>query len=513
MTPTQITPPFLIVLAVMCGLMFSPPSAAAHNDGDTPPVRNCIVPGHAKKRILKNGKEILVNVRPQMEFSKLSPSGKFKIHYDTTGVNRVPRGDANNNAIPDYADSAMKFMDDAYALEITQLGYKPPPDDNEDGNATDVYLVDIGGEPGYSFIGTSYSGIYGLTFPESDVMSGGYTASTSFIFIDNDFSPLDSVTVSTSVPIRRRQVFGGEPYSLLKVTCAHEYHHSVQLGYTRASHPNFNEMTSTWMEFRAYPDVNDYLQYMRLAFLNSQEYFFTNPNNRQNAGYTHAFLLQYLQETGREDAVRTMWELMGRNVNPYKALDSALVLKQSSLAGEWRKILPWLYYTGYRSRNGYFSNAARMPVFDPDNRILEYSRPSFTVNASVYPYQVKLFRCVLPATVSTTSDTADIFITSVDTPEMLLNPDNPRSIDYMVSITEEQQLGAQRMGATNYFLSMRSDKDAAAKDTLFFSGGFGVSALESPYPQPFNLNSDNTLVIPVGDDVPTGVRVGIEIHS
>ncbi|MCJ7497490.1 MAG: hypothetical protein MUO78_05080 [candidate division Zixibacteria bacterium] len=35
--------------------------------------------------------------RPSLELAYDSPSGRFKIHYDTSGINKVPTPDANTN--------------------------------------------------------------------------------------------------------------------------------------------------------------------------------------------------------------------------------------------------------------------------------------------------------------------------------------------------------------------------------------------------------------------------------
>ena len=53
------------------------------------------------------------------------------------------------------------------------------------------------------------------------------------------------------------------------MTIAHEFHHAIQFGYYQGSDSIWwQESTSTWMEEVAYPEVDDYLQYLP-SFLGS----------------------------------------------------------------------------------------------------------------------------------------------------------------------------------------------------------------------------------------------------
>ena len=67
-------------------------------------------------------------LKPQRQYSVVSPSGHFTLHYDLTGYNAVPAKDSLKNGIPDYIDSAAVILDHVWDVEINQLGYRPPPD-------------------------------------------------------------------------------------------------------------------------------------------------------------------------------------------------------------------------------------------------------------------------------------------------------------------------------------------------------------------------------------------------
>ena len=191
----------------------------------------------------------LVQQRPSTQRSLLTPSGLFRVHYDTEGRNAVDPDDNDANGIPDYIDLAATVLDSTWELEIEQLGYNPPPSDNGlgGGDEYDVYVVELGGE------------VYGWAYPETL----GVPTTPSYLKIDNNFTDLDY-----------KQTRG---LDALRVTIAHEFHHSIQFGYYAGKDGSWwQESTSTWMEEVAYPHIDDYLQYLT--------YFLSEPQRALNSG-------------------------------------------------------------------------------------------------------------------------------------------------------------------------------------------------------------------------------------
>ncbi|MBI5463727.1 MAG: hypothetical protein HY966_02085, partial [Ignavibacteriales bacterium] len=96
-------------------------------------------------------------LRPSLQTSKLTPSGKLRIHYDTTaaliGDNTPALLDASGNRIPNtyntFVDSVAQAADYCWRLEIDSLGYGTPPSDGTDGGGPeyDIYIEALG--PGY----------------------------------------------------------------------------------------------------------------------------------------------------------------------------------------------------------------------------------------------------------------------------------------------------------------------------------------------------------------------------
>ena len=104
--------------------------------------------------------------RRSTQHSLLTPSGHFRVHYDTEGSDAVDPTDDDANGIPDYIDLAATVLDSTWELEVEQLGYNPPPSDNGlgGGEEYDVYVIDLKG------------GVYGYTYREEQ--SGSRTATS-----------------------------------------------------------------------------------------------------------------------------------------------------------------------------------------------------------------------------------------------------------------------------------------------------------------------------------------------
>jgi len=136
-----------------------------------------------------------INYRQSRQRVLSSPSGRFLIHFDTTGIDAVQTLDANHNGIPDYVDSVAYYFDYAYQKEVIEIGYNPPPPDSgQDGSdAYDIYIMELG----------KSSGWYGVTILQNKVYPRNNSDRyASFIEIDNDFSSLDSTVGSNGVKYR-----------------------------------------------------------------------------------------------------------------------------------------------------------------------------------------------------------------------------------------------------------------------------------------------------------------------
>src|SRR5512135_1215455 len=96
-------------------------SVHSQNDDDSYILENKCATFHPNRNtIIKDRKlaEITALNRPVLQKSLQSQSGKFLIHYDTTGFNAVSPIDENNNSISDYIDSVAYYLDYVFRKEV-----------------------------------------------------------------------------------------------------------------------------------------------------------------------------------------------------------------------------------------------------------------------------------------------------------------------------------------------------------------------------------------------------------
>jgi len=151
--------------------------------------------------------------RPSLSDSITSPSGRFKIHYTTTG---------SNQTTIEFAEEAARTFDYCYQLEVEDLKYDhPPPDNGIDGPEMDVYIIDVPHSE------------YGSTTPEHSVPETERNDWTSWIQIDNDYTH----TLTKGL-------------DGMRVTAAHEFFHTIHFGYRMFDESDrfFYEISGVWME-------------------------------------------------------------------------------------------------------------------------------------------------------------------------------------------------------------------------------------------------------------------------
>ena len=219
----------------------------------------------------------------------LSPSGKFRLEFDTTGTHAVPLADLNTNGIPDYIDRAGEFADESWRVMVDSLRYVDP-------------LI-----PGSPYrIRFLKQGSYGYTQP---------SGSTTFIVVHSTF---DGFPANDDPD--------GDQLGALKVTIAHELKHAIQYTTSRwrgeTGGVPWAEMDATMMEEVVYPQVNDYVSYTGSGSI------FTSPTSSVPGSYSMAsFSLFYHERVGprfwvdvwnriRNDNFITMRDAMGGVLGP-----------------------------------------------------------------------------------------------------------------------------------------------------------------------------------------------------
>lgn len=256
----------------------------------------------------------------------VSSDGHFKFHYTTTGYNAVDTLSTNEDGVPDYVYEAALTAEYVYRILIDTLGFDPPPVDNYEGAETDIYIL--------NFAGSAYA----YTHPEDAVTTTSRTEDwTAYMEIDNDYAESSYTTSGLDG---------------LRVTIAHEYFHVVQLGYnwylnngltgSRNGDTYFLEWSSTWFEERAYPDVDDYVQYLGN--------FFYNPGRSLwDFYYAYAMgpFLYYLQKVYDQDVLPKTWEKI-KSHYALQALMDVVAEYGGDLATQYNNYVNACYFTGTR---------------------------------------------------------------------------------------------------------------------------------------------------------------------
>jgi len=201
-------------------------------------------------------------------------SGNFCVHWVTTTVDAPPS--------EQWVNQMLRLMNRVWKKEVKKLGYHAPvSDQHRGGNGKfDVYLKELGD-----------GGLYGFCAPERRKPGFQWLAS-GFCVLDNDFSQLE---------------FPLPPMQSAEVTAAHEFFHAIQFGYDYGEDAWLLEATATWMEERAYDDVNDNRQYLSSGQVGRPDFpldFFNSGGSEQ---YGNWVFFEYLSQHYGTGVVKNIW--------------------------------------------------------------------------------------------------------------------------------------------------------------------------------------------------------------
>lgn len=247
-------------------------------------------------------------------------------------------------------------------MQIDLLGYNEPPSDGDAGGGSevDIYITDVGRRQNY-----------GITYP---ITSGA--AGPAYLEIDNDFT--NAIFGSTFICPGFSGSRGNEA---LRVTLAHEFFHVVQFGYYQGSDGSWwQESSATWMEDLAYPEVNDYLQYVCSFLLVPGRALDSGIPSADFHAYGSAVFTHFLDQRYGTAVVRRIWEEHQRRRSArLDNFDSALRDYRGTALGEtdvsdagledaFAEMGVWSWFVGDRFREGFFEEGDRyasefVPVF------------------------------------------------------------------------------------------------------------------------------------------------------
>lgn len=335
------------------------------------------------KGLLKSS-GVLDFIRPDyLTRTHASPSGRFLIHFATTGDHAVYQ-DLPGGSLG-YVDSVARIFDEVYEHIVDSLGYPEPIRDSfyaEGGDEKyDVYLIDLA------------DGFYGLAYPDSVLFNVDSTVvtSTGYLELDKDYQDLYK--------------YKDSPLDAVRVTAAHEFFHMVQFGIdleeserisSVVDGPAWMEMSAVWMEEEIYDDINDYYIYLPFFFSEPWASIQRYESSVDIHAYASSIFPIFLSEKFDRDIVKSIWMKCGEyGAGPHflqvvgEVIDSATAGTET-YESVFAEFALWNYFTGSRAKQapegiGYsereayeseFSGLSDQP-FDPTPEIREESQFPF----------------------------------------------------------------------------------------------------------------------------------------
>jgi hypothetical protein len=424
--------------------------------------------------------------RPTLQVSVLSPSGHFRIHYDTTGRNTPALIDDADHRLPNsakaYVDSVAATLDYVWDFETKTLGYPSPPPDQAagGGNEYDVYILELSGN------------LYGQTvFNPEDVLDSQRPNPTymSYLEIDNDY-------------------VGYETHGLqaLRVTAAHEFHHAIQVGNYGfwQNDVYYYELTSTWMEDVVYPGINDYVQYLSLYFSNT-----AIPFNVANGyiEYGRAIWGKFIEKRFGRDRMKRSWEYIS-SMPTLRAIDASLREVGTDFVREFSEFSLWHFYTGHRADPvKYFSEAKLFPEIQPVD-LFEFIPPTATISSTARNLSIQLFQLIVSGG-GVQPDTVSMLLTNLNL--VAAENSDDQSYDFLYRFTTDPVDETYETLANGLKVKLVVSDATDWKSIGIINTGITLAALNSPYPNPFLPGKSGGVVFPV--DAPPGTTVTLNIYS
>lgn len=433
---------------------------------------------HSKEYQLQNG----IFEREDMQFTEISKSGKFAVHYDITGFNAVSPIDNNNNNIPDYVDSTLYYIDMAYYAEVDTLGFEfDDYDKNAGGTAMyDIYIKELTNSP-----------YYGGAKPEGSVITPeNKIVYTSFIVIDNNFSAEDNKYNTTGI-------------DGLKITLFHEFFHAIQFQITQSNYRVMGEMTATFMEYRFFPDIKDYIDWASVWFKSPTTISLSNSND-PSEGYGMSIFFQYTYETFGDGIMLDLWNGIGNNENDTESLNNVLTKLGQPLSESFCEFTEWMYRTGDNAIDGFgFKYAADLPNLELTT-VSYFDGFEQNINEQLIPFTFSPQKLI----VDKDNGDADTLVS------FIVNTDLANGINNRYAIAN----GELTIAGKGVFINDLNNLDLSFKtgaDTLFcynFVESVGREYADA-FPNPYRRSTHDELYLPVETNTDINDEVHFEIYS
>jgi hypothetical protein len=401
--------------------------------------------------------------RPIRDLTYTTPGSTFAVHYDTAGSHTPDLTSSRPDGTPDWVVEVGTALDSVRSFLI-RLGFDQALPDGD--GIFDVYLTNYGG------------GLYGETFYPDQAPGGGWIA---YIEMENDFA------------LTERYLTHG--LAAARVTCAHEYFHAVQLAQEFKSAGLFlYELTSTWFEEVAYPEVNDWI-----GWFDESGGFAHNPATDmvRTDGYSIAAFGHYLTGWALDtlNIMTTIWDLF-RLTDARDAINQAVGLQDGDLTTIWTDFVGRLFMNGQAPQ--YYFHPDQALLAEPDEgsvyQLLAEHRVSFD---NLIPGKAGIQTLEVPANQGFSLEVD--FAPSTYAARIAILGENP----FFSPLGRDSWLGVGDELPTRIVLIAGADGDSVAITAL---PGPVQFALNNLYPNPISLSEhgDMTLEYVVPANLPAG---------
>ena len=447
--------PFLfLIFAISAGPLFAQQEGVSRSKCGFPAVTEKIEQAQKNPLLQQRMAE-----PPVLETSIVSPSGHFRIHFDTSrgSTDRPALLDASYRRIEgthyQYADSVAQIFDHVWDVEIGTLGFPAPPSDNGDGggNEYDIYIHSMTD--------------FGLTdFPGPGTVYPGEVAPryASYISIDCDFG----------IGFRTKGL------AAVRVTAAHEFFHAIQVGgYGWWDTPEryFYELTAESMESAVYPEVKDYIHDAPSYFSSINQTSFTQ-NDPSDFGYGRTVWGIYFRLKYGIEFIRAVWEKVSLQ-RPPLALLKTVEQYGSTMRKEFSEFALWCYYTNTRADSvHFFPDAKLLPGVHLADSV-RLTTPSYALSRTCPSYTIQYVWLQLA------SDTAVCVVINANSDDANAHAGGV----FLFTLNAGQQSGSdwkQLSASMNFRLTV---SDPAQWNAFALSNGTWMPLANThPFPDPFH---------------------------
>ena len=427
--------------------------------------------------------------RPAMQKNILTASKKFRIHFDTTGVNEPAMVDVSGNRIANsyqqFVDTLSSILDSVWSAEIDSYNFIAPPADSGRGGGDeyDFYIYDLP------------PGSFGETKIEDDLPVGPTKVNqqfATFIEMDNDFG----------VGYRTKGV------QAIMATAAHEFHHAVQVGGSgvwEGEHFYFYELCAEAMENTVFKDAKDYIFDVKTYFTNiSSTPLFQQSLGLSTAGYERAIWGIFLMKKYGNGIMKEIWNEMKTN-RPIPALKNTLSLHLSTIEKEFPLFSLWNFYTNYRADSSkYFLDAKLFPA-------VNFSESVSLTNAEVVIQKTSRSFATNFIRVGHELDTAFIIIANTNLIDAESN--SGQSFPFQLQVSPFPNANLSKISNSIYAKFAVNDLQnwnyALSTDTTGIQKPSNFDFV-SVFPNPFKANGNNLLFMSINEN--STEKSNVEMH-